>query len=104
MLIGLIPGTIGVDVAKGLGVRFSCAVMNGVSSRAVPNVELFSGVIPLGYSWMVASVLISFDGTSMNDTDVEVDGLHGVGVFKIPLDGGLLPAGPGADFGVSKSG
>ena len=78
--------------------------MKGVSSSAVPKLELFSGVIPLGYSWMVASVLISLVGTSMNDTDVEDDGLLGVGVFKIPLDGGLLPAGPGADFGVSKSG
>ena len=78
--------------------------MKGVSSSAVPKLELSSGVIPLGYSWMVASVLISLVGTSMNDTDVEVGGLLGVGVFKIPLDGGLRPAGPGADFGVSKSG
>ena len=67
--------------------------MNRVSSSAVPKLEFSSGVMPLGYSWIVASVFISFIGTSMNDTDddADVDGLLGVGVFRIPLDGGFLP-------------
>ena len=64
--------------------------MNGVSFSAVPKLELSSGLIPLGYSWIVACVVISFDGISMNDTDDDVDGI-GVGVFRIPLEGGFLP-------------
>ena len=78
-------------MAKGRIVWFWSAVMNGVSFSAVPKLELSSGLIPLGYSWIVACVVISFDGISMNDTDDDADGLIGVGVFRIPLEGGFLP-------------
>ena len=80
------------------------AVMNGVSSIAVPKLEFSSGLIPLGYSCIVACVVISFDGTSMNDTEDDAEGLIGVGVFRIPREGGFLPCGPEVGFGDFKRG